>query len=618
MKRLFISFVILAAVHTQPLAQPLEAAGFTFEQLLDSIEVEMERAHIPGLMLTIVTQDSVLFDGGLGTAKLEAERPVNATTLFRLGSVSKSFASLCILKLESEGKFSLEDKLRDLAPEVKFTNKWEETHPVRLVHLLEHSAGFDDMHFNAVYNRSDKELAMLDMIQQQSKSLTTRWQPGTRHAYSNPGYLILTHIIEKYSGMSYHDYARQTIFEPLGMTHSNFKSFPEDFSPYAQGYAWKNGTYEEVPFYAVYAGMAGALNSCGADMAKFVQLFLNRGRVDTVQVFPREMIQKMETPTTTLAARSGLRTAYALANSPSHFDKPVSFRGHNGGIDGFSSTYAYTRRGYGYAMSNNANGSMGAIEKLIIRYLSQGLSLVKPKKEAITEGVVDTFSGYYDFKSPRNQLFSFLNQFFEDVHVSFQGDTLVMKTILNSDRKYLHMGNNLYRSPDNSAPTLVLTYDESGRPVVASSSAYYEPNSMVPVRRAWLIASAALTGIFALFGLVWLVLGIFKVVPRASVAPTLLLWLGVAGLLAAFIAFSVAAQDITTVGTRTPLTVTIFIGTLLLAIGTILGLIYLIRNFGKIRSGFLRYYLLISGLAILSLVIYLYQNNWIGIQFWNY
>lgn len=618
MKQLFITMAIFSAFSVQMLAQPMETAGFTLPQLLDSIEVQMETAHIPGLMFTIVTRDSVLFDGGMGTAHVGENRPVDATTLFRLGSISKSFAALCILKLESEGKFSIEDKLGEVAPEVKFSNKWEDTHPVRVVHLLEHSAGFDDMHFHAAYNRDEVEPSALEMINRHAKSLTTRWQPGTRMAYANPGYVILTHIIEKYSGMSYHDYVRQTIFEPLGMTYSNFKSFPEDFSKYAQGYAWENQNFTEVPFYAVNAGMAGTLNSCGADMAKFVQMFLNRGQVDTVQVFPREMIQKMETATSTLAASAGLRTMYALANAPSHLDKPVSFRGHNGGIDGFSSVYGYARRGYGYAISNNASGDMSKIEGLIVRYLSQGLSLVKPKKETITEGIIDTFSGYYDFKSPRNQLFAFLDGINQNINVSFTGDTLVIHRLFSSSTKYLHTGNNLYRSIDNSAATLALTYDEDQKPVLAGRFGYYEQNAYIPFQRAWFFSALAFIGIFLLFGLIWLILRLFKTVKAETIPPVLWLWLSVVGLLATTIAFTTAAQDFPSIGAVNPLTITVFVGTLLFGIGAILGVAFLFRNFRKIRSNFLRFYLLVSGIAILSFAIFLFLHGWIGLQFWSY
>ncbi len=610
-----VIFLFTCKITAQP---PVPVGDFTLTALLDSIKIEMEKSHIPGLMLTIVSRDSVLYDGGLGLANIADNRPVDNTTLFRLGSISKSFAALCILKLESEGKFSLEDPLKKVAPDVPFENRWEDTHPVRIVHLLEHSAGFDDMHFTAVLNREGKEVSPLEMVKRHAKSLKTRWQPGLRHAYSNPGYVILTHIIEKYSGMSYQDYVRQTIFEPLGMQYSNFVSFPENADPYAQGYVWKDENYELVPFYPVYAGMAGALNTCGADMAKFLQFMMNRGAVDTLQILPSELIQKMETPTSTLAARSGLRTVYALANRPTFFNKPMTFRGHSGGINGFVSDYAYNRR-YGFAISINSESSFNKIEDLIIQYLSQGLSLVKPKKEPIPDTIVQTFSGYFEMKSPRNQLFYFMEQFTGNEKMSFRGDTLLRRGFLSEPTKYLHMGENQFRTLESSAPQIVLTHDEAGTPVIVGNT-YYEKSSAFAVRGRQIMFFGSLIVIasFLLFGLVWLILRIFGKVKPTATQITFTLWLGNAGLLVAFISAVILLQDYIHAGAFNAKTLIVFIGTVLFGVTAVLGLVQLFSFLRKPAGIVLKSYLTLVCIAMIALAVFLFQHGWIGLQLWSY
>ena len=64
---------------------------------------------------------------------------------FPIGSISKMFIGLAVLKLVEEGKLNLKDKVRELVPEIKFKNKWQATNPVLLVHLLEHTSGWGDM-----------------------------------------------------------------------------------------------------------------------------------------------------------------------------------------------------------------------------------------------------------------------------------------------------------------------------------------------------------------------------------------------------------------------------------------------------------------------------------------
>ena len=125
-------------------------------QLTDSIRAIMRQEHITGLMLGITTKDSVLFSGGFGYADLDTRRTVDENTLFRMGSITKMFVSLGIMKLVNEGKLKLDDELKKIAPEVPFQNKWEATNPVRIIHLLEHTTGFDDIKINRMYSLDAK------------------------------------------------------------------------------------------------------------------------------------------------------------------------------------------------------------------------------------------------------------------------------------------------------------------------------------------------------------------------------------------------------------------------------------------------------------------------------
>jgi CubicO group peptidase (beta-lactamase class C family) len=127
------------------------------DKLTDSIAKIVRDEHIVGLMLGITTKDSTLFSGGFGYADWVNGRKVDAGTLFRMGSITKLFVSLGILKLVSEGKLSLTDELREIAPEIPFHNPWERRHPLLIIHLLEHTTGFDDVKLNRMYSLDTTE-----------------------------------------------------------------------------------------------------------------------------------------------------------------------------------------------------------------------------------------------------------------------------------------------------------------------------------------------------------------------------------------------------------------------------------------------------------------------------
>ena len=119
----------------------------SIDELRQQLEKVLRDTHTPGMAVAIVHREGPEWVAGLGEADVATGRAATANTLFRIGSTSKAFASLSILKLVNEGKLSLDDPVHKLVPEVWFENRWEASDPIRVVHLVEHATGWDDMHF---------------------------------------------------------------------------------------------------------------------------------------------------------------------------------------------------------------------------------------------------------------------------------------------------------------------------------------------------------------------------------------------------------------------------------------------------------------------------------------
>jgi CubicO group peptidase (beta-lactamase class C family) len=101
---------------------------------------------LPGMAAVIADRDGIVWTLGIGLADVAARTPATPDTLFRVASISKTFVALAVLKLREEGRLDLDTPVKILVPDVAFTNKWEATDPVRVVHLLEHTTGWDDVH----------------------------------------------------------------------------------------------------------------------------------------------------------------------------------------------------------------------------------------------------------------------------------------------------------------------------------------------------------------------------------------------------------------------------------------------------------------------------------------
>ncbi|MGH2623037.1 MAG: serine hydrolase domain-containing protein, partial [Sphingobacterium sp.] len=136
------------------------------DQLLKRIDTILKKEHMPGLMISIVKKDSILFSGGLGYADLDRKIPTDSITQFHLASITKFFVAMGIQKLVAEGKLDLNDQLQAIAPELPYTNKWESTDPVKIIHLLEHTAGFEDIQLNKMVNTSGESLIGLTAIEE--------------------------------------------------------------------------------------------------------------------------------------------------------------------------------------------------------------------------------------------------------------------------------------------------------------------------------------------------------------------------------------------------------------------------------------------------------------------
>jgi CubicO group peptidase (beta-lactamase class C family) len=204
-------------------------------QSLPELRQQLERiladTHTPGVSVAIVHRDGPEWIAGLGKSDVASNHATGPETLFRIGSTSKAFASLSILKLVDEGKLSLQDTVHQLIPEIWFENRWESTDPVRVVDLLEHTTGWDDMHLPE-YAKDANGMTLRQGLDYYQRSRVSRWRPGTRMSYCNSGPPVAAYIVEKITGQRFEDYVTANFFVPIGTTTAKFR-FPTGTSSFA-------------------------------------------------------------------------------------------------------------------------------------------------------------------------------------------------------------------------------------------------------------------------------------------------------------------------------------------------------------------------------------------------
>jgi D-alanyl-D-alanine carboxypeptidase len=231
------------------------------------LQAEMEKLHIPGLSVAVVSDSKVVLARGYGLANVELSVPATPESVYKIGSITKPFTAAAIMMFAEEGKIGLDDAilqhLHDLPP------AWS---GITVRHLLTHTSGIKN--FTNIANYPSiirKDLAPGEIIELVLE-LPLDFRPGERFAYCNTGYTLLGMIIEKVAGKPYGEFMAERVFQPLQMTVTRLNDFRDIIPNRVSGYKWANNENElwncefDSPTH-LYA--SGGLVSSVLDMAKW-------------------------------------------------------------------------------------------------------------------------------------------------------------------------------------------------------------------------------------------------------------------------------------------------------------------------------------------------------------
>jgi CubicO group peptidase (beta-lactamase class C family) len=182
------------------------------------LDGQIEIRGLPGIVVGVVSGDELVWAKGFGHADLEADRPMEADTRFRMASHSKLFTATAIMQLREQGKVRLDDPVTDHLPWFTFEGAAPDDPPVTIEHLLTHSAGLPR---EAGSHWTDWDFPTAEEVRALMPDRRAPFSPEVRWKYSNLAYTIAGMVVEEISGMSWADYLQQNIFDPLGMSASS-------------------------------------------------------------------------------------------------------------------------------------------------------------------------------------------------------------------------------------------------------------------------------------------------------------------------------------------------------------------------------------------------------------
>ncbi|MBU2651493.1 MAG: beta-lactamase family protein [Bacteroidetes bacterium] len=637
MKKLF-SLIPIVALYCNLLALliisfPGKASGYQpvnlqFDTALINKEIaELTRKYdIPGIALAIITKDSIWI-GTHGYADIISKDQVSEKTIFRLGSISKTFLAIAIMQLVEEGKINLHDPVQNILPEIEMNNKWGKKYPVRIIHLLEHTSSIDDVHFNEGYNTTSKqELPLNEVFSINPRSRYVRWKPGEICSYSNDAYSLLALIIERTTGQKFEDYIQKHILDKIGTVSTTYLRNDKNNNLFAQGYTNDGHPLDFVP---VLMRPSGGLNSNVWDLASFVQMLLDKGSYNNNLLIDSSTLIRMLFPSSSIPAKEGFKPGYGSGFGSYYIDGHKLY-GHGGGIPDFNSIFLFDpdlEVGIVVLINKNSDYFWKVVRKVVsliqLENSTQKKALEYPKNRL----VLDDITGYYSQANFGINLDRFPNYFLSGKTLFFENDTLFSKEFQSEKKAIIHVEGNAYKRINENYELLYFFKNSDGEMMltVSGKDFYKKDAAWKPIfDRLFLLFSIFIILSFVLFTFYWPVKRVILILwkkerQKISFLSRLIPLAAIISLLVCLISLSVWFGDYNNAGIVSFASVSIFVFSLFFSLFSIIGFwICSFRKSTKIKNKLEKVYLIIVSSTLVALSIFLYNYEIIGLMLWAY
>lgn len=369
----------------------------------------MSREHVAGVAVSVVQNGQVVLKKGYGFAGLEPQRPVDPDrTLFRVGSISKTFTWIALMKEVEAGRIGLDSPINQYLPQRLQVKDQGFAQDVLVRNLMDHSPGFEDRALGHLFEANYNRVRPLDVYLRQERPRRVR-APGKVSSYSNYGTALAGQAVSYVARKPFERLIEDEIFTPLGLAHTTFREpHPEraglpgpvpaaiagDFS---DGYRWTGAGFERRGFeYIGQIAPAGAASSTAGDMARYMLMLLNNGQLNGVTIFGPRSAQAFRTP---------LRATPPGINGWAHgfmvYSLPGGYRayGHGGDTLFFHSNMVIVPQlGLGIFISTNTETGAGLAgrfpDRLVRQFYAAPSTFPRPGSPELVQ-MAKAFEGHY-------------------------------------------------------------------------------------------------------------------------------------------------------------------------------------------------------------------------------
>ncbi len=330
----------------------------------------MAKYKVVGSSIAIVDGGKVVYATGYGFQDRENNIKADANTIYRIGSCTKSFTAMSLMQLQEQNKLNVNNSIQEYVPSIQIGSRFSDDNPILIKDLLTHTSGLPSDILNGFFCDTPPDADWL--IKQINKS-TMSAPANYQHSYSNTGYGLLGKLITETSGQGYEDYLKTNIFDPIGMN----SSFVYDTMPHvkhiSKGYL-NTKLFNETQ---IRDAAAGLIHSNVIDMAKYIQVYLNKPENSVLS--PASIREMEKNSVGNLALKTSSDWGYGLYASKISIHKDNDtiesrFIGHGGDTWAFHADFKYIPElGVGAVVLTNSNqgNRIASAERLIKIYLDE-------------------------------------------------------------------------------------------------------------------------------------------------------------------------------------------------------------------------------------------------------
>lgn len=305
MKRLMIIFLLTIVAYSQESVAQL--AKQSIRDIMNPIDTFMDKrmkeAGIVGIGAAIIIDNKLVWSKGFGYADRENKLPFTVNTIMNIGSISKTFTGVCLMKAMEEKKLSLDEDINRYLP-FKVINPFFPNEKITLRQIATHTSGIADRYplYDSTYYKMGDTPEPLGIFLKNyfvpggkyySKENFYNNTPGTAREYSNIAAGLAGYIVELVTGKKLNEYSRRYIFRPLEMKNTGWLFSEINLTNHAKLYDKKGDTISPVQLYGLTTYPDGGVRTTVTDLSKFFIALLNEGEYNGARILKKETVREM-------------------------------------------------------------------------------------------------------------------------------------------------------------------------------------------------------------------------------------------------------------------------------------------------------------------------------------